>query len=182
MLYFLPVWWVCQGPRGSEIALGGGGGRGAGRWRRRCNFISGVHKHTNTETHRRTPKPTAGISTWKDETHRHTRYEWFMSRVAESLAPQDSSWKRWPESWENTSTPHPPSLLSPKHRTKNKITGMKWADELRRTTSVCSESRSPVKCQKIKLYVALFTHAGLNNKKKHKSTWPKKTESREKWC
>lgn len=82
-LYFLPVWWVCQGPRGSEITLGGGGRR-----RRRGDAISSV-LHTNTGAHRHTHKQTVGISTWTN----CTRSEWFICWVAKTLEPQDSWWK-----------------------------------------------------------------------------------------
>ena len=78
-LYFLPVWWVCQGPRGSEITLGGGGG-GGGRRRRGGDAISSM-LHTNTGAHRHTHKQTVGISTWTN----CTRSEWFICWVAKTL-------------------------------------------------------------------------------------------------
>ena len=70
-LYFPPVWWVCQGPRGSEITLGGGGrggGRGGG------NAISSVgYTRENKGTRRHTHKQTAGMSTRRDEIHSAAR-------------------------------------------------------------------------------------------------------------
>lgn len=81
MLYFLPVWWVCQAPRGSEITLGGGGGGGGG-----------VREVISSE-HMKTQKNTVSLIN-RQQTYPRRAYACLQSQVQKRLGRQGKCEKR----------------------------------------------------------------------------------------